>query len=142
MQLEMLHIKKRRAHSAFPPLLRGSNALPYDIFPSSPLHTLFSYLLSSLLSHFHPHTTYSLSFNCALATFRLLHIKRRLRCLFNGYNRVTIKTAALNTLPAPALIIARLPISSRTTRRSFLLPLLLSYLGRSLYKSVLGIFRL
>ena len=48
----------------------------------------------------------------------------------------------LHTLPAPAPIIARLPISSRTTRRSFLLPLLLSYPYRSLYKSVLAIFRL
>lgn len=109
----MLHIEKTRSRPALPPLLRGSNALPYDIFPSSPLHFLFSYLLSSLLSHFHPHTTYSLSFNYVLATFRLLRKARRLHSLLTKILALIpylLTASSLDPL-LPALSSTLLPLS-------------------------------
>ena len=105
MQLAMLHIEKTRP--LFRPSSVVSNALPCDIFPSSSLHTLFSYLLSSLLSHFHPHTTYSLSFNCVLATFRLLRKARRLHSLLTKIlypYSLTLQLSLLSANSFPTLL--------------------------------------
>ena len=129
---------------------RRNTRHPHAYTPPFTPSSLLSYLYRSLC-------------NSVLDTFRLQHIKRRLRCLFNGYNRVTIKTAApqhratitpichrlhSHTPPTPALILVRLPISPRTTSQLFTPPpfhplcSLLPNLYRSLYNSVLAIFRL
>ena len=101
----MLHIEKTRP--LFRPSSVVSNALPCDISTSSSLHTLFSYLLSSLLSHFHPHTTYSLSFNCVLATFRLLRKARRLHSLLTKIlypYSLTLQLSLLSANSFPTLL--------------------------------------
>ena len=141
-----------------------SDALPCDISPSSSLHTLFSlpfsssslflspaltplfsYLLSSLLSHFHSPLFPSLNIslhNTVLAIFRLQHIKRRLRCFFNGYTRVNIykrRPEVLSTTPHTS---APSSPPSYTLHISLILPNIPSHYIAFVFYSVLATFRL
>ena len=77
---------------------------------ATPYLAIFSPLLPfsfSLLSHFHPRTTYSLSFNCVLAIFRLLRKARRLHSLLTKIlypYSLTLQLSLLSANSFPTLL--------------------------------------
>ena len=161
MQLEMLHIEKTRP--LFRPSSVVSNAsylikiltlIPYlstasscdlllpalssTLLPFSfSLQPLFSYLLSPLLSHFHPHTTYSLSFNYVLATFRLLRKARRLHSLLTKILYPYSLTFQLSLLSANSFPTLLPSLSFLSSLLPSLTPLLFLF---SLYHSLYNLF--